>query len=109
MKTESSPTMPPDMQDRAEEASAFLRSMASPHRLMFLCLLREGELPVGELAARTGISQTVASQHLARLRSEGLVATRREGTSIIYRLASERVHRFIGMMYELFCAPEETP
>lgn len=100
------PTIDPaTMQTRAEEAAEFLRSMASPHRLMILCNLLDGELTVGGLAARLGVGQTVASQHLARLRAEGLVATRRDGTSIHYRLASPRAAAFVETIYRLFCAP----
>jgi len=93
------------MQARAAEASDFLRSMSSPHRLMILCNLLQGEVAVGELAERLGIAQTVASQHLARLRAEGIVATRRDGTTIFYRIASARAAEFVTMMYRLFCHP----
>ncbi len=100
---------PATMQARAEEAADFLRSMASPHRLMILCNLLKGEQTVGALADRLGVGQTLASQHLARLRAEGLVATRREGTSIHYRLASPLAAEFVGTMYRLFCAPGSAP
>lgn len=93
----------PTMQARAEEAAEFLRSMASPHRLMILCHLVEGELPVGALAERVGIGQTGTSQHLARLRAEGLVATRRDGTTIFYRIADLRAAALLQVMYGLFC------
>ncbi|MFM2043196.1 MAG: hypothetical protein RLY86_1772 [Pseudomonadota bacterium] len=102
---ETAPVDVATMQARAEQAADFLRSMANPHRLMLLCNLLDGELPVGELAARLEIGQTVASQHLARLRAEGLVATRREGTTIHYRIANPRAATFIQVMYGLFCAP----
>lgn len=103
------PVDPSTMQARAEDAADFLRSMASPHRLMILCNLLSGEQTVGALAARLNVGQTVASQHLARLRAEGIVATRREGTSIHYRLASPLAAEFVETMYRLFCATGSNP
>lgn len=95
------------MQARAEDAATFLRSMANPHRLLILCNLLEGEATVGLLADRLGVGQTVMSQHLARLRAEGYVATRRAGTSIHYRIASPLAASFVETMYRLFCTEGE--
>ena len=92
---------------RAGEAEAFLRSLASRHRLMILCSLLEGETAVGELVRRLGLTQSNLSRHLAMLRKEGLVATRREGTVIHYRIASDRVRPILAELYRLFCAPGE--
>ncbi|MDN3563894.1 metalloregulator ArsR/SmtB family transcription factor [Paeniroseomonas aquatica] len=97
------------MAARASEAEAFLRSLASRHRLMILCTLLEGEIAVGELLQRLGLNQSNLSRHLATLREEGLVATRREGVVIHYRIASERVRPILAELYRLFCAPSETP
>ena len=98
------PMDPAEFEARATEAEAFLRSFASRHRLMILCSLLEGELPVGELVRRLGLSQSNLSQHLARLREEGLVATRRDGTAIFYRIGSDRVRPVLAELYRLFCA-----
>ena len=98
------PMDPAELEARAAEAEAFLRSLASRHRLMILCSLLEGEAPVGELVRRLGLSQSNLSQHLARLREEGLVATRRDGTAIFYRIASDRVRPILAALYRLFCA-----
>ena len=98
------PMEPAELEARATEAEAFLRSFASRHRLMILCSLLEGELPVGELVRRLGLSQSNLSQHLARLREEGLVATRRDGTAIFYRIGSDRVRPVLAELYRLFCA-----
>lgn len=100
------PTDPDLLAPQAAAAAEFLRSMASPHRLMLLCHMLDGERSVGELAARAGIGQTLASQHLARLRAEGYAATRRSGTTIRYRLADPRVAALLGALHALFCAPE---
>ncbi|SMF33563.1 transcriptional regulator, ArsR family [Azospirillum oryzae] len=101
-----------DFETRAAEAEGFLRSIASRHRLMILCSLLEGEMQVGELVRRLGLSQSNLSQHLAKLREEGLVATRRQGTAIHYRIGSDRVRPILGDLYHLFCAtgdPGEIP
>ena len=94
-----------EMEARAAEAEAFLRSLASRHRLMILCDLLEQERPVGELFSRLGLTQSNLSRHLATLRAEGLVATRRVGTTIFYRIDSNRVRPILEQLYRLFCAP----
>lgn len=94
-----------EMQERAGEAAGLLRQLANERRLLLLChLMQEGELPVGRLAELLGLSQPALSQHLARLREDGLLATRREGTTIFYRIADPRVAELIGMLHRLFCA-----
>ena len=89
---------------KAKEAEALLRSLASRHRLMILCALLEGECPVGRLIERLGLTQSNLSRHLATLRQEALVATRREGTMIYYRIASQRVRPLLAELHRLFCA-----
>jgi DNA-binding transcriptional ArsR family regulator len=98
---------PAMLEARAAEAEAFLRSLASRHRLMILCRLVEGEASVGELVRALGLTQSNLSRHLAMLREEGLVATRREGAVIHYRIASQRVRPILAELYRLFCAPEQ--
>ncbi|HET8996335.1 MAG TPA: metalloregulator ArsR/SmtB family transcription factor [Acetobacteraceae bacterium] len=98
---------PAEMEARAAEAEAFLRSLASRHRLMILCRLTQGEASVGELVRCLGLTQSNLSRHLAMLREEGLVATRREGVVIHYRIASERVRPILAELYRLFCASAE--
>jgi len=90
---------------RARQAADFLRSLANEHRLLILCALVEGERSVGELAARLGITQPNASQHLFKLKSEGVVATRRAGQTIYYRLASDRIAPLIMQLHAMFCRP----
>jgi DNA-binding transcriptional ArsR family regulator len=88
----------------AAEAASLLRALGSEHRLMILCHLQaEGETSVGELADAVGLSQPGISQHLARLRAEGLVAARRRGTTILYRIADPRVSAVIGLLRDLHC------
>lgn len=97
---------PAELAARAAEAEAFLRSLASRHRLMILCILVDGELAVGELLRRLALTQSNLSRHLATLRDEGLVATRREGTVIYYRIASDRVRPLLAELHRLFCTTD---
>lgn len=91
----------------ADEASEFLKSLASPVRLKILCLLTSRECSVGELADAMGVRQSVASQHLALLRKDDLVVARRDGQTIWYSLADERVVRVMEVMQALFCADDQ--
>jgi len=88
---------------QAGRAAEFLRSVASRHRLMILCMLLEGEMSVGELAERLELNQSNLSRHLATLREEEIVATRRDGTAIYYRIASDRVKPIMVRLYDMFC------
>nr|WP_058246403.1 metalloregulator ArsR/SmtB family transcription factor [Tropicibacter naphthalenivorans] len=92
------------MATNAQNAAAFLKTLAHEGRLMILCHLGGGEKSVGELEALLNIRQAAVSQMLARLREEGLVVTRREGKTIYYSLANENTSRVIGLLYEMFCA-----
>lgn len=92
------------LEEKAGEAEAFLRSLASRHRLMILCSLLGGELSVTELGLRLGLTQSNLSRHLGMLRDENLVGTRRDKTTIYYRITSERVLPILTELYALFCA-----
>lgn len=88
---------------QAGQAEEFLKALANRHRLMILCQLNGGERSVGSLQDSVGLSQSALSQHLARLRGDGLVATRRDGQTIYYSLASREAERLIGLLYAMFC------
>lgn len=90
----------------AESACQLLKALANADRLMLLCQLAQGELNVGELEARTGISQPTLSQQLAVLRREELVETRRDGKQVYYRIASHQALAVIETLYRLFCAEQ---
>lgn len=94
------------LEEKAGEAEAFLRSLASRHRLMILCTLLDGELSVGELGSRLSLTQSNLSRHLATLRDEGLLGTRRERTTIFYRITSKRVLPILAELYRMFCADD---
>lgn len=89
----------------AEDAASVLKLLANAQRLIVLCRLSEGEASVNTLVELTGQAQSSISQHLAKLREGGMVATRREGTTIFYRLADEGVHALIDMLCDRFGGP----
>ncbi len=91
------------MEEAAERASEILKTLGHPGRLMILCNLADGERAVGELADEVGLTQSTLSQHLARMRREGLVTTRRESQTIFYRLADGDVRKLIKSIYRIFC------
>ncbi|MGB3276319.1 MAG: metalloregulator ArsR/SmtB family transcription factor [Castellaniella sp.] len=92
------------MQAGAARAAALLRAVGNEHRLLVLCLLIEwGELPVGALLERLPLSQSALSQHLARMRDEGLVVYRRESQTLYYRIANPDVERLIATLKQIFC------
>jgi DNA-binding transcriptional ArsR family regulator len=93
------------LQSRAGAAEAMLKAVANRNRLVILCELLKGERSVGALQGAIGLSQSALSQHLARLRADELVATRRESQTIYYSLSSKPVTRLIGLLYQLYCAP----
>jgi DNA-binding transcriptional ArsR family regulator len=95
-----------DMTERAAEAAAYLKTLAHEGRLLILCHLCEGERSVGQLEDLLGIRQAAVSQMLARLREEGLVTTRRDGKAVHYSLADGNTARVIGVLHEVFCAPD---
>lgn len=81
-----------------------LRALSNERRLMILCKLVEwGEANVGTLAGAVGLSQSALSQHLAKMRDEGLLAFRRESQTVWYRIADPRIERLFATLHELFC------
>jgi DNA-binding transcriptional ArsR family regulator len=89
----------------AREASDLLKALAHEGRLLILCDLLQGEKSVGELEALLSRRQASVSQQLARLRLEGLVSTRRDGRTIYYAIANDRVRSIIGALSASFCEP----
>jgi DNA-binding transcriptional ArsR family regulator len=87
----------------AARASDFLKALAHEGRLMILCLLCEGEKSVTELEHLLELRQPTVSQQLARLRTDGLVRTRRDGKAVYYSLATEDVRTIIGAVHQVFC------
>jgi len=94
------------MAQSASRASSLMKTLGHKDRLMILCHLADGEKSVGQIADLLEIPQSPLSQHLSRMRKEGLVKTRREAQTIYYSLMSGEVSRIVEVLYELFCAPE---
>ncbi len=95
-----------DMAARANEAAAYLKTLAHEGRLMILCHLATGEKSVSELEALLGLRQAAVSQMLARLREEGQVGARREGKTVYYRLEDETTAQVIGFLHSVFCGTD---
>ena len=92
--------------DAPERAARFLKSIAHRDRLKVLCGLLDGEQTVATIEAQVGASQSAVSQHLARLKSEGILAARREGRQIYYSISDPMVRSLIELLYLKFCAPD---
>lgn len=106
-----------ELEARAETVAARLAEVANPKRLLILCHLAKqdadpdnpgGEASVGELQTVVALSQSALSQHLARLRAAGMVATRRESQTIHYRLADEEIRALMRALYDVFCVWESS-
>lgn len=97
-------SLPPEMAARAGEAAALLKALSNEHRVLILChLIAAGELPVGELVDQVGLSQSALSQHLAKLRDEGLVGFRRESQTIFYHVSDPRAGQLLALLRDIFC------
>jgi DNA-binding transcriptional ArsR family regulator len=92
-----------DLGRNAARAEALLKHLAHAGRLTILCALVDCEKPVGELVTVSGLSQSAVSQHLAKLRLAGLVETRRDGQSILYRLADGQARAVLKALHRIFC------
>ncbi len=96
-----------NLADHSNVAAALLSAMANPKRLMILCSLVKGEVPVGVLANQVGLSQSALSQHLSKLRAQKLVKTRRDAQTIYYSSSSEPVMKVLSTLEDIYCEPEK--
>ena len=92
------------MQSNAWEAAALLKALSNECRLIILCQMLQGEMSVSKLNESVDISQSALSQHLARLRKDGLVAVRKEAQTVYYRITDPNIERLVNLLYEIFCA-----
>jgi ArsR family transcriptional regulator, virulence genes transcriptional regulator len=92
-----------ELREHAEAASKLLLTIGNPVRLMVLCLLLDGETSVGELNSEIQLSQSALSQHLAVLKREGLVTSRREGLLNYYAIADHEVRAVMQCLYRIYC------
>ncbi|MEO8453700.1 MAG: metalloregulator ArsR/SmtB family transcription factor [Sphingomicrobium sp.] len=99
-----SPVFLGTFEGQAGHAASLLKAMSNESRLLVLCYLAdEGELSVGQLGDRVGLSQSALSQHLAKLREEGLVATRKEAQTVFYRVCDPKAGEVLALLHDLFC------
>ncbi|MDP5293038.1 metalloregulator ArsR/SmtB family transcription factor [Oceanimonas sp. CHS3-5] len=92
-----------DMEANAAQAVKLLKALANERRLFILCHLLDNELSVGEMNQFLGLSQSALSQHLAILRNDDLVSTRKEAQTVYYSLKSEEVREMIALLHRLYC------
>ncbi|MDI7775088.1 metalloregulator ArsR/SmtB family transcription factor [Asticcacaulis sp. EMRT-3] len=95
-------TSPMVLAANAQKATRLLKLMASEQRLMILCKLSDGEQSAGELTELVGLSQGAASQHLQKMRAEGLVETRRDAQTIYYRLDDDAARQVIDLLCTIY-------
>lgn len=99
---------PATFEAKASEVSNLLKAMSNERRLMVLCkLVDHGEMSVSGLAREVALSQSALSQHLAKMRDEGLVDFRRDGQTLWYRIADPRTEALLGTLYQLYCQSPE--
>ena len=101
-QAETSPELS-ELHDMAAHAVELLKAMANEWRLMILCQLSEGEKTVSELQEILGLSQSALSQHLAVLRREKIVRSRKEAQSVSYSLSGEDATKVMHTLHEVFC------
>ena len=93
-----------ELEGKAGQIAGILRALGNDARLLLLCrLVQHGEVTAGSLVGTAGLSQSALSQHLARMRDEGIVTYRRDGQTLWYRIADPRVEELIGTLYDLYC------
>lgn len=92
------------LEEQTEKASALLKALANEKRLMIVCILSKGEKNVGDLEQFIGLSQSALSQHLARLRRDGIVDTRREAQTIYYSIKDDAVPKLLSCLASIYGA-----
>ena len=99
--------LPPEalalMRENAGSAARLMKALANDSRLLILCYLDGKELSVSELNENLDLSQSALSQHLAVLRRDGLVKTRRDSQTIYYSLEGDQASRIISTLHQMFC------
>ncbi len=92
------------LEDRAGEAANLLKLLANEQRLLILCRLAvDGEVSVGDMADQVNLSQSALSQHLAKLRAEGLVGFRKEAQTVYYRIIDDNTGRLLALLKDIYC------
>jgi ArsR family transcriptional regulator, virulence genes transcriptional regulator len=102
-KTKDSPIDSEKLTQKCEAVAEILKALSNPDRLKMMCALWDGEKTVSELEAYAGVSQSMMSQFLNRLRLEGIVASRKEGVFVYYHISDARVRQLVQSLYAIFC------
>lgn len=98
------PMDPAIFERKADIVAGLMKAMGNGRRLMVMCkLVAHGEMTVNDLARDVGLSQSALSQHLAKMRAEGLVTFRRESQQLWYRIADPRTEALLATLYQLYC------
>ncbi|ORE87127.1 ArsR family transcriptional regulator [Oceanococcus atlanticus] len=103
MPAHPAPINPAEMAEHADAAAGLLKALANPNRLMVLCLLADGELSVGQLNEQVPLTQSALSQHLAVLRRDGLVQTRRDAQTVYYSAQPGPAAEIIAVLHRTYC------
>lgn len=91
-------------EEKASEAAAMLKALGNEKRLMILCkLIEQGEMSVMALTVKVGLSQSALSQHLAKMREENIVGTRRDAQQVFYRVSDPRVREILSTLKTVYC------
>lgn len=96
------------LSETTEKASAFLKGLASPHRLAILCALQQGELCVSDIQDKTGLPPTSLSQHLSKLKQEGIITYRRDHRTLYYCICNDLARKIMELLYVTYCHTEKT-
>ncbi len=97
-----------ELENKAADIAALLKAMGNERRLLILCeLVAHGEMSVGAMVKSIGLGQSALSQHLAKMREEGILATRREGQTIWYRICEPRVEELMAILHQLYCSTDK--
>lgn len=92
------------MEERAKQVAEMLKILANENRLLILCALQRGEMSVGEIASYVpNITQPALSQHLALLKTAGILESRKQGLHVVYTIADIRVKELLGTLKKYYC------
>lgn len=97
------------VEKNVESAAKILKALSNERRLLIVCVLHKGEKSVGALEEIIGLSQSALSQHLARLRRDGIVKTRRDAQTIYYSLDSEDTEQILNCLHDIYCSGDLCP
>ena len=93
-----------DVVAHAAQAEELLKILANQSRLLILCYLLEGEKTVGDLNEHVQLSQPALSQHLAKMRYQGLLSCRKEGQLVYYKISSKEAEAVLNTLHSLYCS-----